>query len=838
MTLIEKRQAYLAEFNTKELALGSINNRANFFPKNRINEYESGKENYCSIYNFKEDIRDYYRKEILENGITKKRKNSIENYDGLPSADYFIIDIDFKAKLEIARQATVDLLESLFRFRLDSRLVQIYFSGNKGFHIYLPSYLFDDFAPSQRLPIIHKRMAMKMYDSIKDTYIKHHEKNDGKPLVDTSIYSTTHLIRLNNTVNAKSGLYKIEMSFDELSSMNEKEIRKLATEPRQNTERFHEGISLLDANASLALLYDDIRVKSATDSSSTDKHSAGKNDYNFEKVDALKIEDLKRVQEKCEWFSRVVEKSVKSENIIHKDRISLAQLLLAFGQDGKDQAIKLFSTTPNFDEIITEKNLDSFIDKGFKPPLCSTICPDGLCNNMRDYGKKSPIAFAYIGKALFYEFEKFIETEFAGRFIEAHPDLIYSLRDLSFFEYSGGVYKELKEAEVLGLINSFLKDLVVPKEVTSARIKGLYERLKMLTTIAFNEEFNKQKFIINLKNGLFNIKEDVFLDHSATNYSTIQLNFDYVPNAKAPRFERFLSETFGGNKEVIDFVLKTICYFLIPDYSFQKVFIFYGSGRNGKGVLSNIIRELAGSENISGLPLHDIANKEFAVYQLKNKLLNISSELESSELSMSMIKRLSGGDLISADRKYKDFDNFLNKARLLILSNELPRFSEMTTAVLERFILIKFSQTFCGKDDNPDLTSELKEEMPGIFNLVISKFCEIVSGDSIKYEVPEEVKRNKHFIMGEVSSALEFIYSEYELTNDQSALPVIRIYEDYTLYCKECGYKPKGYKTFIKDLETGLGLKTTKKENGKVIYGLLSRTSRANFLGKSFPVFN
>src|SRR5690606_9996763 len=227
----------------------------------------------------------------------------------------------------------------------------------------------------------------------------------------------------------------------------------------------------------------------------------------------------------------------------------------------------------------------------------------------------------------------------------------------------------------------------------------------------------------------------------------------YDENAKAPKFEQFMEEILGEKKE---YVLNTMSYLLLPDYSYQKVFIFYGSGRNGKSVLTSVITHLLGKENVSSSSIHDLANNRFSLITLKDKLMNLSSEIGSKDLETEMIKKLSGGDVITADRKYKEPLSFINTARLIINANELPRFSELNDAILERFVLIRFPKTFRDDKVNTNLINELIEELPGIFNLVITRDIR-GGGGGVNYSIPECIRKDRIILLSEISSAAEFM---------------------------------------------------------------------------------
>ena len=51
----------------------------------------------------------------------------------------------------------------------------------------------------------------------------------------------------------------------------------------------------------------------------------------------------------------------------------------------------------------------------------------------------------------------------------------------------------------------------------------------------------------------------------------------------------------------------------------------------------------------------------------------------------------------------------------MILTNELPRFTDSSGALASRFVVLMLHKSFYG-EENPALTEELCEELPSIFN--------------------------------------------------------------------------------------------------------------------------
>jgi putative DNA primase/helicase len=76
---------------------------------------------------------------------------------------------------------------------------------------------------------------------------------------------------------------------------------------------------------------------------------------------------------------------------------------------------------------------------------------------------------------------------------------------------------------------------------------------------------------------------------------------------------------------------------------------------------------------------------------------------------------ISGEDSITIDRKYRDPWTGRLPTRFVILTNEVPRFTDASGALASRFIVLVLTNTFLGRED-PALTDTLLAESPGIFN--------------------------------------------------------------------------------------------------------------------------
>ena len=97
----------------------------------------------------------------------------------------------------------------------------VWFSGNRGFHIIVPSVVFG--AEPQRYLTYH-------YRHLAETIVKRLKVQTW----DNRVYSIARMWRVANTKHSKSGLYKVELGISELTSVPA--IQNLAIEPRPRLE--------------------------------------------------------------------------------------------------------------------------------------------------------------------------------------------------------------------------------------------------------------------------------------------------------------------------------------------------------------------------------------------------------------------------------------------------------------------------------------------------------------------------------------------------------------------------------------------------------------------------
>jgi phage/plasmid-associated DNA primase len=110
---------------------------------------------------------------------------------------------------------------------------------------------------------------------------------------------------------------------------------------------------------------------------------------------------------------------------------------------------------------------------------------------------------------------------------------------------------------------------------------------------------------------------------------------------------------------------------------YEKAFMLFGDGANGKGVLIKLIEALLRQTNCSHRSLQDLDKNRFAAADLYGKLANTCADLKSLKLSETgNFKMIVSGDSITAKRKFEHAFTFRNYAKLIFSANEIPESDE------------------------------------------------------------------------------------------------------------------------------------------------------------------
>lgn len=362
-----------------------------------------------------------------------------------------------------------------------------------------------------------------------------------------------------------------------------------------------------------------------------------------------------------------------------------------------------------------------------------------------------------------------------------------------FHRYSDGVYRTITSLQAQNTV----REKMLSRYAKLSQITDAEGQWKMQITRDIRD-LNPNPFVLNLRNGLYNILEDSFTPHTPDYPSTVQLNARYTPGAACPRFMSFLHESLPDDQ--IPLIQEMLGYFLVPTQRAQKSFLIVGVPGAGKSKLLQVLNEvLLGKENVSNVTWQAL-NERFKPAELYGKLANIFADLPTKNIDDNGIfKALVGEDYMTVEKKNKNPFSFLSTARLLFSCNSIPRnYGDRSDGFYRRLVIIRFEHPVPPEKRDPDLLDKFVAETDGILAFAIDGLKRLIS----RNWVFSETERNRAELQQykeESNSVLSFIH-ECCVTDSGSEVPTMEMYSQYRSYCEKCGMTPYAQKSFTQEI--------------------------------------
>lgn len=258
------------------------------------------------------------------------------------------------------------------------------------------------------------------------------------------------------------------------------------------------------------------------------------------------------------------------------------------------------------------------------------------------------------------------------------------------------------------------------------------------------ENLDRDHYLLKTNNGTIDLKTGKLLDHNRDDFITKSTNVDYDMNSECPKWLDFLEIVTKGDDSLIKFLQKAIGYSISGDTSEQVWFLLYGAGANGKSTFLNTIRMVL-NDYAMNTPTETFMVKHGE--QISNDIARLKSArfvtaFESSEgrkLNESIIKQMTGGDIISARFLYGEYFDYTPNFKIWFSTNHKPEITGTDLATWRRVRLIPFTVTIEEEKCIKDYWKVLfKEEAEGILNWMVEGFA-LWQFEGLK--VPGEIKK-------------------------------------------------------------------------------------------------
>ena len=255
-------------------------------------------------------------------------------------------------------------------------------------------------------------------------------------------------------------------------------------------------------------------------------------------------------------------------------------------------------------------------------------------------------------------------------------------------------------------ILNFVRELSEANTIQAKEKQEIVEAIKQESRLRKPEPIKKTW--IQFVNKIVDIETGEEMDVSPKYFVTNPIPYKLHPDrfVNTPTMDRIFEEWVG--KEYVKTLYEIIAYCLVPDYPIHRLFCLIGAGLNGKGCFLRLLKKFIGEDNITSTELDVLLNSRFEVTRLHKKLVCMMGETNFNEMRQtSILKKLTGQDLIGFEYKNKNPFTDDNYAKILIATNNLPTTTDKTIGFYRRWMIVDFPNRF---SEAKDILSEIPEE--------------------------------------------------------------------------------------------------------------------------------
>ena len=357
-----------------------------------------------------------------------------------------------------------------------------------------------------------------------------------------------------------------------------------------------------------------------------------------------------------------------------------------------------------------------------------------------------------------------------------------------------------------------------------------------------NSEFDTQERLLNTDSGVVDLTTGTILPFDRK--YMLSKNTNCKVDFTTPKvWLKFLHDIFkrpnaDETEEIIDTIQMALGEALTGRTNKEHLFILYGNGSNGKSTFMRVVNDIFGdygtSINSDMLVQTNSSSQsnEFSLSALLGaRMVSTSETAEGKRLDEVIIKKMLGGEKITAQFKYGQPFNFMPTFTPLMSTNNKPIIRATDFGTWRRIFFIPFLNTFTEETKDVEMPQKLAAEAAQILGWMIQGAVKLYKEYKDKLPKPKCLEEALSDYKKELDVIVAFI-NDRCLPFPDMKIEAAVLYQEYKEWAKnnseylfsESRFKQevpkKGYK-LEKDLNKGwvyVGLKLAKDEKG-IIFG-------------------
>lgn len=326
--------------------------------------------------------------------------------------------------------------------------------------------------------------------------------------------------------------------------------------------------------------------------------------------------------------------------------------------------------------------------------------------------------------------------------------------------------------------------------------RNAIEKLSRDVLIKKSELFDARPLLLACGNGVIDLRTGHLHAGLREDYITRGIPTKYNPDAKCPRFDKFLSEIMKGDEEMVAYLWRVFGYILTGETTERAFFLMHGNGRNGKSTLIDVLQAMMGQYSqaakfetfLKKTETRSDPRDDIAI--LAGARLVVAQETdESRTLDTALIKTMSGGDKIVARFLYGMNFEFRPTFKLLLVTNHSPKINESSHALWDRLHFIPFDKRITDKEVDLNLGMKLRAELEGILARAVAG-CREWQRDGL--QPPPQVVRATEVLREGMDLLGQWLHEcciDHREEGGDKRARHSALYDRYTHWAKDNGYK-------------------------------------------------
>ncbi|NTZ20961.1 DNA primase [Paenibacillus sp. JMULE4] len=333
-----------------------------------------------------------------------------------------------------------------------------------------------------------------------------------------------------------------------------------------------------------------------------------------------------------------------------------------------------------------------------------------------------------------------------------------------------------------------------------------------------HDDFDRHTHLINFRNCVFDLRDGRTYPHSPDYLFTSYIDAEYKDPMSRVRiyrngayssdgyyFLKFLKDCTEGDPLKIKSLQELTGYIISNEWRAKKFFVLLGLPHTGKSVWLSLWRSLIGEKHTTAMSLKQLGETRFMTAELFRSKLNITAEMDENGTikGTDVIKMITGGDLITAEKKGKDPFQFYGKTKLVAACNYMPPLNKLdgTTAFTDRIQFLIFKNTIPEAKRDKSLMDKLVAEKSFIIDWALDGLRELRDRSWIFTE-SEDARIFKRRYINELNNVTEFVKDRchVDLFDDDCKVHRKQIYPAYKRFCHDNGFKAISKQEFFVEI--------------------------------------